>query len=605
MAHAEDMSNDNKNDEPPFPLPDPAEFSRNLAQAAIQSHHALSDFMAKQGKSYTTRRDSLSVAETFSRFLTHMAANPAAAWAAQAKLWQGQVALWQTAWQRMLGVDVDPVISPERGDKRWRHPDWAENQVYDFIKQSYLLTAEWLEDTVAGIEDVDPHTKQKLTFYARQMADAMSPTNFVLTNPEVLRETLTSNGENLVRGLENLLADLERGNGTLWIRQTDLDHFEVGRNIAVTPGSIVFQNDLFQLIQYAPTTKQVYDKPLLIFPPWINKFYILDLRPENSFIKWAVAKGYTVFVVSWVNPDTALSDKTFEDYMTEGVYPALDAVQAATGATGINTIGYCIGGTLLSATLAHMAKRGDKRITSATFFAAQTDFSEAGELKVFIDDDQLEALEDQMEAAGGFLEGVSLANTFNALRANDLIWSFVVNNYLLGKDPRRFDLLYWNSDQTRMPLKMQMFYLREFYRDNKLARGALTMGGEAIDLSKVSIPVYLQASKDDHIAPYRSVYKSTQLFGGPVRFMCAGSGHIAGVINHPDAQKYMYWTNDSAPHSVEDWWADAEEHAGSWWPDWHGWLSKRSGKKVPARHPGDGKLDIIEPAPGSYVKVKS
>ncbi len=589
-----------------MPLPDPAAFTRNLAQVAAQSQQLLKEFMNRQKADLeTVGPDPLNVGEAFSLLLSQIASNPLQVLEAQTRLWQAQVSLWHTTWRRLMGEDVDPVIAPERSDKRWKDPDWAQNQIFDFLKQSYLLSARWLQDTVAEIDGADPHTKHKIAFYTKQFADALSPTNFVLTNPQVLRETLASSGENLVRGLNNLLEDLERGNGKLWIKQTDLEHFHVGQNIAATPGSVVHQNDLMQLIQYAPTTAQVYEKPLLILPPWINKFYILDLRPENSFIRWAVAQGYTVFVVSWVNPDEACADKTFEDYMRLGIFEALDAIEAATGQKSVNAIGYCIGGTLLASTLALMARRKDTRINSATFFAAQVDFADAGDLKVFVDDKQLDSLEAQMDAAGGYLEGVSLANTFNMLRANDLIWSFVVNNYLMGRDPKRFDLLYWNSDQTRMPVRMQMFYLREFYRDNRLSRGTLEMAGERVNLGDVTIPIYLQSSKDDHIAPYSSIYKATQLYGGPVTFICAGSGHIAGVINHPDAQKYMHWTHDATPDRVEDWWAQAEEHPGSWWPHWHQWLSKRSGKKVKARTPGDGKAPVIEPAPGSYVQVKS
>ncbi len=504
----------------------------------------------------------------------------------------------------MMGQQIEPVIEPSSGDKRFKDKDWSENQIFDFIKQSYLLTARWMQETVADVKGLDEHTRKKVEFYTKQFADALSPSNFVFTNPEVLRATLQSNGENLVKGLNNLLIDLERGKGQLAIRQTDMEYFEVGRNLALTPAKIVYQNELMQLIQYVPTTDEQYARPLLIFPPWINKYYILDLGEKNSFVKWATARGYTVFVVSWVNPDAHLAQKTFEDYMRLGIFEALDAVEKATGSKEVNTIGYCIGGTLLSATLAYMAAKGDKRITSATFFAAQADFSEAGDLQVFIDDDQLKNMEEQMKLSGGYLDGAKMATTFNMLRSNDLIWSFVINNYLLGRDPMRFDLLYWNSDTTRMPIAMHMFYLREFYKQNNLAKGNLTMAGEKLDLGKVKIPIFLQSSKEDHIAPYRSVYKSTKLFKGPVTFMMAGSGHIAGVINHPDAKKYQYWTNDKNPERVEDWIATATETPGSWWPYWDKWLAKLSGEKVEARVPGDHKLKVIEDAPGTYAKMK-
>ena len=587
------------------PTPDPVEFGRNMVRVAAESQKILSEFLEHRQGSQSQVKDPLNVGSAFGELLRTWAGDPTKLIDAQFDLWKAQTNLLYSSWRRFMGEDVDPVIATERGDKRFRDADWAENAVFDFIKQSYLLTANWMQDTVAEAEGLDDETRRKVKFYTKQIADAIAPTNFPLTNPEVLRATFNSNGENLVKGLENLLKDLERGEGSLNISQTDMSHFEVGVNIATTPGKVVFRNDLIELLQYNPTTEEVYERPLLIFPPWINKFYILDLRQDNSFIKWATERGYTVFVVSWVNPDPKLARKTFDDYLQEGVLGALDAVEQATGVSEINAIGYCIGGTLLSASLAYMAANGDTRIKSATFFAAQADFTEAGDLQVFIDDEQLEALDQQMEAAGGVLEGSKMATTFNMLRANDLIWSFVINNYMLGKAPFPFDLLYWNADTTRMPRATHLFYLREFYQHNKFAKGELELGGVTLDPAKVKIPVYLQSSRDDHIAPYPSVYKTTKLFGGKTKFMMAGSGHIAGVINHPDAKKYQYWTNDELPADVEDWVAGATEHPGSWWPDWHKWLSRKSGKKVPARTPGDGKLEVLGDAPGTYVTVKS
>jgi polyhydroxyalkanoate synthase len=525
--------------------------------------------------------------------------------------------LWERTTTRMLGGESKPVVAPAAGDKRFKDKDWEENQVFDFIKQSYLLTANWMQDTVAKVNgDLDEKTQKRIAFYTKQFADMIAPTNFVMTNPEVLRTTMQSNGENLVKGLNNLLEDIDSDSGQLSIRQS-ADAFRIGENIATAPGKVVFRNALIELLQFDPTTEKVYEKPLLIFPPWINKFYILDLKPENSFIRWAVGQGYTVFIASWVNPDRKLAQKTFEDYMREGIFGALDAVEAATGINEINCIGYCIGGTLLSATLAYMAAKGDNRVNSATFFAAQADFSEAGDLQIFIDDEQLESMKQTMEAAGGVLEGKKMGTTFNMLRANDLIWSFVVSNYLLGKEPAPFDLLYWNSDTTRMPEATHLFYLREFYKNNALSKGKMSFDNVKLDLSKVKTPIYLQSAKEDHIAPFRSVYKSTRLFGGPVRFIIAGSGHIAGVINPPSAKKYQYWTNDKVgaqpdgkvakpyPATVEEWQAGTVEHPGSWWGDWDAWLSKLSGKKIPARKPGDGKLKVLGDAPGTYVKVKA
>jgi polyhydroxyalkanoate synthase len=594
-----------------YAIGDPGAFARNMVRVAQQSQKLLSDFLRRQGEGSREPLDPLNIASPFLALVKAWAANPTALMEAQFRLWRGFLGLWENTALRMLGSDVEPVVAPQAGDKRFRDKDWQENQVFDFIKQSYLLTANWMQDTVARVEGIDDDTRKRVNFYTKQFADAIAPTNFVLTNPEVLRTTLQSNGENLVKGLDNLLEDLERGKGRLSIRQS-ADAFRIGENIATTPGKVVFRNELLELLQYEPSTADVHERPLLIFPPWINKFYIMDLRPENSFIKWLVAQGYTVFVASWVNPDRRLAKKSFEDYMREGIFAALEAVEQATGVRDPNVVGYCIGGTLLTATLGYMAAKRDDRIHSATFWAAQADFSEAGDLTVFVDEAQLEAMKRQMDNAGGVLEGSKMATTFNLLRANDLIWSFVINNYMLGKQPLPFDLLYWNSDTTRMPEKTHLFYLRECYKENNLARGKMVLDGVKIDLTKVTVPVYLQSAKEDHIAPYRSIFKSTKLFKGPIRFILAGSGHIAGVINAPVAKKYQYWTNDAYdgelkpyPKTVEDWVKGTTEHPGSWWPDWDRWLSARSGKKVPARKPGDGRLQTLGDAPGAYVKIKA
>ena len=522
--------------------------------------------------------------------------------AAQLDLTRRYLELMKYLGLRVVGQTVEPAASPGRGDRRFRSEAWDEKLIFDFLKQGYLLTADWLLENVDRMRELSADDRARIRFYTRQFADTLSPANFVLTNPEVLKRTREEKGLNLLRGFRMLLEDLQAGQGKLLISMTDKSAFEVGKNIATTPGSVVFQNRMMQLVQYAPTTKTAYQRPLLIIPPWINKFYILDLQPKNSFIKWAVDQGYTVFVISWVNPDEKLRYQRFEDYMHEGILEALDAIEKATGQREVNTIGYCIGGTLLAPTLAYMKEKGDDRIQSATFFTAQVDFADAGDLRVFIDEKQLTNLEKKISRRG-FLEGESMAMTFNMLRANDLIWTFVVNNYLLGNSPPHFDLLYWNSDFTRLPEAMHTFYLRNMYLENRLVEpGGIEMGGVPIDLRTTDLPVYLQSSREDHIAPYPSVYKATGIYSGPVTFMLAGSGHIAGVINPPAAEKYGYWTNDDLPEDPEDWIQGAEYTTGSWWPHWHEWQKKYSGRRIPARQPGDRELEVIEPAPGSYVK---
>jgi polyhydroxyalkanoate synthase len=525
---------------------------------------------------------------------------------AQADLLSRYMDLWQTTARRVAaGEAAEPIAKPSPGDRRFSDPEWDKNPLFDVIKQSYLLSSQWLNELVAGVEDVEPETKRRAEFFMKLLTDAFSPSNFLISNPAALKAAVETRGESLVKGMENLAADLERGGGALQISQTDPSKFEVGVNVATAPGKVVFQNELIQLLQFAPTTQQVFEVPLLIFPPWINKYYILDLRAENSMIRWLTGQGFTVFVVSWVNPDPALAEKTFEDYLADGVEAAVRAVLKQTGAKRVNTVGYCIAGTLLSCALAYFAAKDDDRIGSATFFAAQQDFSESGDLKLFTDEDWLRVIEVRMDESGGVLPGRVMSDTFNALRANDLVWSFFVNNYLLGKEPKPFDLLFWNSDQTRMPKRLHLDYLRRFYRENALARGDFSLHGVKLDLSKVETPIFVQASREDHIAPYRSVYKGSKLFGGPVTFVMAGSGHIAGVINAPAANKYQHWTNDHRPATAEAWMGGAVEHPGSWWPYWSRWLAGRSGGKVLARDPAKGKLKPIEDAPGRFVKVKS
>ena len=527
-----------------------------------------------------------------------------------ARLLQAQMELWNSysqLWQRTLAALGGEGMVPPAGapaDRRFRDADW-QLPAFDFIRQGYLLTAQWLLERVAGAGDLDPATRRKLAFYTRQYLDAMSPSNFVATNPQVLRATVESGGQNLLHGLRKLLEDLKRGDGRLDLAMTDPDAFEVGVNIAATPGKVVFQNDLMQLIQYAPLTERVYRRPLLVVPPWINKFYVMDLQPRNSLVRWWLEQGYTVFMISWVNPGPELAGKSFEDYLLEGPLAALDAIEQACGEREVNAVGYCIGGTLLMTALAYLQASGDGRIKSATTFASLLDFSEPGDLGVFIDEAQIAALETRM-ADAGYLDSADMATAFNLLRANDLIWSFYVNNYLLGKDPAPFDLLFWNSDATRMPAAMHSFYLRNMYLHNRLREpGGITLAGVPIDLSKVTVPSYLVATVEDHIAPWPSVYAGARLLGGRTRFVLSGSGHIAGIINPPAAHKYQYWTCDSLPDTPMQWRTAALEHAGSWWPDWKFWLGRLAGGKVMAREPGAGQLPILEDAPGSYVRMTS
>jgi polyhydroxyalkanoate synthase subunit PhaC len=597
------MADETKTETTGFKLPDPAEIGRSMADIAERSQRIVSEWLKRQAHEEHAP-DPLNIASAFMEMTARLIANPARLVAAGLGFWQDYLTLWQNTARRIMGDEIKPVIDAPSTDRRFKDDAWRENEVFDFIKQSYLLSARYVQDVVRQVDGLDPKTAQKVDFYARQFVDAMSPSNFLFTNPEVLRKTAETGGENLLRGLNNLLADLEQGKGRLRIKMTDMAAFKVGENIGVSPGKVIYQNDLMQLIQYTPATEKVLKRPLLIGPPWINKFYILDLRPRNSFVRWAVSQGHTVFVISWVNPDEKLAEKGFEDYMKDGYLAALDAIEQATGEREVNAIGYCLGGTLLASTLAYMATKKDNRIRSATFFVTMMDFEEAGELGVFIDEEQLSALEEKMNKRG-YLEGSEMAKTFNMLRANDLIWSFVVNNYLLGNDPFPFDLLYWNADSTRMPARMHSFYLRKMYQQNLLSKpNGIGLAGVPIDLGRIRTPAYFLSTREDHIAPWKSTYRGTQLLSGPKRFVLAASGHIAGVVNPPDGGKYSHWINPDLPADPEEWFKGATEIAGSWWPDWHRWVSALAKEQVPARVPGDGKLKPIEDAPGSYVKVR-
>ncbi len=583
-----------------------AELAKVAQSVAERSSRILGEFVQKQAEGMSAAvRDEMGIAKAFMDLYARMAADPALMASMSMNLWVDYLRLWQSSWMKLFGVNAGPIAEPDKSDSRFKDEDWSKNFVFDLIKQSYLISARHIREAVAQVDGLSQESEKKVAFFTRQYVDALSPSNFLLTNPQVLRETVASGGQNLVRGLKNLLGDLEKGGGNLRISMTDESAFQLGRNVATTPGKVVFQNDLMQLIQYAPLTEQVYKRPLVIIPPWINKYYILDLREKNSFIRWAVQQGHTVFVISWVNPDARLAQKGFDDYMLEGPLAALDAVERATGSKEVNFIGYCLGGTLLGATLGYLnQKKQQKRVASATFFVSLLDFSQPGELGVFIDEEQVQSLERKMNERG-YLEGSEMAGTFNLLRANDLVWSFVVNNYLLGKDPFPFDLLYWNADSTRMPARMHSFYLRNMYIKNLMGvPGGIELAGVPIDLSKVKLPAYFISTIEDHIAPWKTTYRGARYLKGPVKFVLGGSGHIAGIVNPPAAKKYHYWTNDAMPDSAEEWFEGAAQRPGSWWEDWQRWIEPHGGGKAPARIPGEGALRALEDAPGSYATMR-
>jgi polyhydroxyalkanoate synthase len=584
----------------------PAEWTRTLTELAEKSQRVVQKFMEQQAQSDGFQiPDPGVVGEAFLKLSQAMLADPGRLMQAQMQLWQQMGELWQRQVLRSSGEEAEPLIEPDRADKRFKDAAWSEDVVFDYVKQSYLLAARWIQGTVSEVDGLDAKTKAKVEFYTRQFVDALSPSNFALTNPTVLKHAAETKGESLIKGLRHLLDDLDRGRGDLRISMTKEEAFQVGENIAVSPGKVIFQNDLMQLLQYEPTTEQAFKRPLLIVPPWINKFYILDLKPKNSFIKFAVDQGFTVFVISWANPGQGLAHKTFENYLDEGPLAALDAIERAIGEREATVIGYCLGGTLTACLLAWMAEVRDSRIKAATFFTTMTDFADSGELAVFIDDEQLELIERHMQEKG-YLEARHMQKVFNLMRANDLIWSFVVNNYLLGREPMAFDLLYWNADSTRMPYMMHSFYLRNMYQKNLLVQpGGITLKGVPIDLGKIGTPCYFLSTKEDHIAPWASTYRGSLRLSGPVRFVLGGSGHIAGVINPPSSAKYGYWTNAKRVANPEGWLAGARHVDGSWWPDWAAWLAKRSGAKVTARAPGAGGLPAIEAAPGNFVKVRA
>jgi polyhydroxyalkanoate synthase len=588
---------------PPKKVMDPIQLSLSLGEIAVRSHRLMVDFLTRRPE-LTGLGDPAGIGQAFLQLTAEIIADPMSIAQAQLELWADHMTLWRRTTERLFDPTGKSDRRPLATDRRFQHSAWTENILFDYIKQSYLISAEAILSAVSRINGLNPKTAHKVDFYTRQFVDAMSPSNFLATNPEVLQTTIETGGENLLRGLTNLLDDLERGRGQLAVTMTDLKAFRLGESVAATPGKVIFQNELMQLIQYAPSTPEVKRRPLVIVPPWINKFYVLDLRPKNSFIKWAVDQGHSVFVISWVNPDRRLAHKRFEDYMLEGPLAALTAIEAAAGEREVNAIGYCLGGTLLAATLAYLAAQNDDRIRSATYLGTLVDFTDVGDMAVFIDEEQLAVLEKRMRRRG-YLEGRDMALAFNMLRANDLIWGFVISNYLLGKQPIPFDLLYWNADSTRMPATIHSFYLRNMYHENRLAiPGGISLAGVPIDLRRIETPTFILSTREDHIAPWQSTYAATRLYQGPIKFVLADSGHIAGMIS-PPGSKYGHWQNTNLPKTPAEWFETASLVKSSWWPTWEEWISGHSGGSVKAREPGGGLWQPIEDAPGSYARARA
>ena len=588
-----------------YMIANPEEFAANLLKVFERGSAALAQIAerpSKTGGPYSQASEFTTASENMMALARLWLADPARLTQAQNEFLTQFAALWNNVLARMMGMPVAPLIEPQPGDNRFKDPEWTHNPFFNFCKQAYLLVCKWAEDRLVDTPGLDPRERHRAEFYLRQMTSAYSPSNFLITNPEVLRETFRTNGQNLVDGVTLLAEDMGRSDDLMKVSQTDTTAFALGRNLAMTPGKIVFQNELLQLIQYTPATEKVRERPLMMVPPWINKYYILDLSAQKSFIKYVVDQGFTVFVVSWVNPDESLAGKTFEDYILEGILAAAEAVARETGIKQINVLGYCVGGTALSTALAYLAKRGEAPFKSCTLLTTQVDFSLAGDLLLFTENAQLDSLDTLMNERG-FLDGSRMANVFNMMRPRDLIWPYIVNNYMLGKKPFPFDLLFWNQDSTRMAASNHKFYLREFYNENRLAKGDMVIAGTRLDLADITLPVFEVATKEDHIAPAPSVYRGSRMFGGPVEFVLAGSGHIAGVVNPPDNVKYQYWTAGKPEASLKEWLATATENPGSWWPYWISWLNGHSGGWTIPRVPGQ-TLGVIEDAPGSYVKAR-
>ncbi|WP_025031111.1 PHA/PHB synthase family protein [Nitratireductor aquibiodomus] len=585
---------------------DPERLAQNLARALEELGRAAASWTEAREKGESSDITAAPLADmirTFSRVSEYWLGDPGRALEAQTRLFAEFMGIWANAIRRMSEENVGDYAQASTTDKRFQDPEWGRNAFFSFLKQAYLVTARWAADLVDGADNLDDITRHKARFYVEQMSQALSPSNFLLTNPELYRETMASDGENLVRGMRMLAEDIAAGKGDLKLRQSDSSKFRVGENIATTPGRVVARNDLVEVLQYDPATKNVLKRPLLIVPPWINKFYILDLNPKRSFIRWAVEQGHTVFVISWINPDERHARLDWADYIDQGIRFALDAIDAATGEKQVNAMGYCVGGTLLAAGLALMAVEDDNRIASATLLTTQVDFTFAGDLKVFVDEDQIRALDAAMRERG-YLDATRMATAFNMLRAGDLIWPYVVNNYLRGQAPLPFDLLYWNSDSTRLAAANHSYYLRNCYLENNLSRGRAILRGKALHLEQIKIPIFNLATREDHIAPAKSVFLGSGFFGGPVEFVLAGSGHIAGVINPPEMKKYQFWTGAKPDGELDDWMAKATENEGSWWPHWHDWIIAQDDKKAKARKPAKSRKSLGD-APGDYVRIRA
>jgi len=593
---------------PPQQFTDPAELNRVLTHIAEQSQHLINDFLHQQTQAGVLGlADSSRIGKTFLEMTQHILSNPTQLVDTQLAFWRNYWDFWQQSTAALWGQPTSPTVDPNGQDHCFNHDAWQNNFVFDYIKQSYLLTARCLQCMVAQTAGLDERTRNRLDFYTRQFVEALAPSNFPTTNPQVLRVTLESGGENLLKGLQHLLDDLAQGRHWLNPLAPQANCFTLGEDLATTPGAVVYQNDIMQLLQYTPITPQVYQRPLLAVPPWLNKYYILDLQPQNSLIKWWVEQGFTVFVISWVNPDAEQADKDFADYLSDGVLKALTVIEQITDQRSINAVGYCLGGTLLACAAAYLSSRRERRLHSCTYLNTLLDFEQPGELEVFMDEEELSVLDGQQAAA---TDNPKLNAAFNMLRANDLIWSFFIEHYLLGKEDFPFDLLSWNSDTTRMPARLHSFYLRTMYQNNLLREpGGIVLLGKPLDLGKIKTPSYYLASREDHIALWRSAYSSARLFGGSVRFVLGGAGHVAGVINPPTAKQYVYWTNseNNTPKTTDDpehWLHSAQPHNGSWWQDWLAWVQPLAGSQVPARAPGEDKFPRLEAAPGSYAQTR-